>query len=104
MGVLVSRQTTPLSFSSGGFKGGGALGAQATPPKFCDIYDKASQRSIRGEREMFYFNDVFNTFYLRLYGRKEGNVLFNDALNTFYLLLYGVRHMVKTILIVRKET
>ena len=37
-------------------------------------------------------------------GRKEGSVLFNDALNTFYLRLYGVRHMVKTILIVRKET
>ena len=26
--------------------------------------------------------------------RKEGNVLFNDVLNTFYLRLYGVRHMV----------
>ena len=28
-------------------------------------------------------------------GMKEGNVLFNDILNTFYLRLYGVRHMVK---------
>ena len=27
--------------------------------------------------------------------RKEGNVLFNDVLNTFYLRLYGVRHRVK---------
>ena len=36
--------------------------------------------------------------------KRERNVLFNDALNTFYLRLYGVRHMVKTILIVRKET
>ena len=46
---------------------------------------------------MFYlmFNDALNIFYLRLYGRKEGNVLFNDALNTFYLWLYGVGHMVK---------
>ena len=35
---------------------------------------------------------------------KEGNVLFKDALNTFYLRLYGVRHMLRTILIVRKET
>ena len=56
------------------------------------------------------FNDALNTFYLRLYGRKEifylmthsthfiygymegrkeGNILFNDALNTFYLRLYG---------------
>ena len=26
---------------------------------------------------------------------KEGNVLFNDVLNTFYLRLYGVGHMVK---------
>ena len=26
--------------------------------------------------------------------RKEGNVLFNDVLNTFYLRLYGVRHVV----------
>ena len=25
----------------------------------------------------------------------EGNVLFNDVFNTFYLRLYGVRHMVK---------
>ena len=41
------------------------------------------------------FNDALITFYLRLYGRKEGDVLFNDALNTFYLRLYGVRHMVK---------
>ena len=30
----------------------------------------------------------------RLEGRKEGKVLFNDILNTFYLRLYGVRHMV----------
>ena len=36
-----------------------------------------------------------NTFYSRLYGRKEGNALFNDALNTFYLRLYGVGHMAK---------
>ena len=42
------------------------------------------------------FNDVVNTFLIRLYGiRKEGNVLFNDALNIFYLRLYGIRHMVK---------
>ena len=34
-------------------------------------------------------------------GRKDGNVLFNDTLNTFYLWLYGVKHMVKTIQIVR---
>ena len=26
---------------------------------------------------------------------KEGNVLFNDIFNTFYLRLYGVGHMVK---------
>ena len=30
------------------------------------------------------FNDVHNSFYLRLYGKKEGKVLFNDALNTFF--------------------
>ena len=41
------------------------------------------------------FNDALNTFYLRLYERKEVNVLFNNALNTFYLRLYGVRYMVK---------
>ena len=35
---------------------------------------------------------------------RDRNVLFNDALNTFYLRLYGVRHMLRTILIVRKET
>ena len=44
---------------------------------------------MEGRKEMFYLNDTLNTFYLRLYGRKEGNVLFNDALNTFYLRLYG---------------
>ena len=32
---------------------------------------------------------------MELWGRKEGNVLFNDVLNTFYLRLYGVKHMVK---------
>ena len=58
-----------------------------------------------GERERnVLFNDALNTFYLRLYGERERNVLFNDALNTFYLRLYGVRHMVKSILIVRKKT
>ena len=55
------------------------------------------------------FNDILNTFHLRLYGvghmvknhsdsergERERNVLFNDALNTFYLRLYGVRHMIK---------
>ena len=30
-----------------------------------------------------------------IFGMKEGHVLFNDVLNTFYLRLYGVRHMVK---------
>ena len=29
------------------------------------------------------------------YNVRERNVLFNDVLNTFYLRLYGVRHMVK---------
>ena len=28
-------------------------------------------------------------------GRKEGNVLFNEVLNTFYIRLYDIRHMVK---------
>ena len=42
-----------------------------------------------------FINDALNTFNLRLYGRKEGNVLFKDALNTFNLRLYGVRHVVK---------
>ena len=27
--------------------------------------------------------------------KQEGNALFNDVLNTFYLRLYGVGHMVK---------
>ena len=35
---------------------------------------------------------------------RERDDLFNDTLNTFYPRLYGVRHMVRTILIVRKET
>ena len=41
------------------------------------------------------FNDALNTFYLRLFGRKEESVLFNDALDTLYLRLYGVSYMVK---------
>ena len=39
--------------------------------------------------------DVFDTIRNSYEGRKEGTVLFNDVLNTFYLRLYGVRHMVK---------
>ena len=38
---------------------------------------------------------ILNTFYLQLYGRKEGNVLFNNANNTFNSQLYGIRKMVK---------
>ena len=34
--------------------------------------------------------DSFNSLYSR-----ERNVLFNDVLNSFYLRLYGIRHMVK---------
>ena len=37
--------------------------------------------SLGGRKDIF--NDALNTFYLRLYGRKEGSVLFKDALNTF---------------------
>ena len=33
--------------------------------------------------------------YIRTKGRNEGNILFNDVLNTFYLRLYSVGHMVK---------
>ena len=36
-----------------------------------------------GRKEMFYLTTHSTHFYLRLYGRKEGNVLFNDTLNTF---------------------
>ena len=32
---------------------------------------------------MFYLRTHSTPFYLRLYGRKEGNVLFKNALNTF---------------------
>ena len=39
------------------------------------------------------FNDALNTFYLRLYGRKE--IFYLTTHSTFYLRLYGVRHMVK---------
>ena len=40
------------------------------------------------------FNDTPNTFYLWLYGRQEGNVLFNNMSNTFYLQLYGRKEMI----------
>ena len=49
----------------------------------------------RKGKDFFYLTTHSTHFILRLYGRKEGNVLFNDALNTFYLRLYGVGHMVK---------
>ena len=42
----------------------------------------------------FVARNTHNTFYLRLYGSKEGNALFNDVLNTFILHLYGIRYMV----------
>ena len=53
----------------------------------------------RKGKEMFYLTMHSTQFiygYMRqVYGkRKEGNILFNDVLNTFYLRLYGVRHMV----------
>ena len=35
-------------------------------------------------KEMFYLMTHSTHFILRLYGKKEGNVLFNDTLNTFY--------------------
>ena len=35
--------------------------------------------------------------YSNINQSKEGNVLFNDVLNTFYLRLYGVGHMLKDI-------
>ena len=49
--------------------------------------------SLQRTRRKYLLNDALNTFYLRLYGRKEGKVLFNDALNTLYLRLYGVGHV-----------
>ena len=33
--------------------------------------------------------------HLPILKHQEGNVLFNDVLDTFYLRLYGVGHMVK---------
>ena len=40
--------------------------------------------------------NILLIYYAVLFwGLKEGNVLFNDILNTFYLRLYGVGHMVK---------
>ena len=60
-------------------------------------------------QDPYYWIDQILTLHTSLGNRfwfweRERNVLFNDALNTFYLRLYGVRHMVKDILIVRKET
>ena len=49
-----------------------------------------------GSKEMVYLTTHSTHFiYGYMEGRKEGTVLFNDVLNTFYLRLYGVRHMVK---------
>ena len=41
------------------------------------------------------FSDTKSDTNELMVGRKEGNVLFNDVLNTFYLRLYGVGHLVK---------
>ena len=55
-------------------------------------------------------NDALNTFYLRLCGRKEGNVSFNDTLDTFYLRLCGRKlmthstHFIYSYVEGRKET
>ena len=43
---------------------------------------------------MFYLTTHSTHFiYAYMEGGKEGNVLFNDALNTFYLRLYGRKEM-----------
>ena len=43
-----------------------------------------------GRKEMFYLTTHSTHFiYGYMERRKEGNVLFNDVLNTFYLRLYG---------------
>ena len=48
---------------------------------------------------MCYFGSILNFDYIYTnHFKKEGRkdiFLFNDAFNTFYLWLYGVRHMVK---------
>ena len=41
---------------------------------------------------MFYFKTIIFKNINENTIRKEGNVLFNDVLNTFYLRLYGIRH------------
>ena len=46
------------------------------------------------ERGKALFNDALNTFYLRLYGRKEMFYLTTHSTH-FCLWLYGVGHMVK---------
>ena len=38
---------------------------------------------------MFYLDLVYSSFK-----KKDENVLFNEVLNTFYLRLYGVKHVV----------
>ena len=38
---------------------------------------------------------TFNTFHKNLEERKDGNVLFNDVFNTFYLCLYGIGYVIK---------
>ena len=41
---------------------------------------------------MFYLM-AHSTHFINGYMASEENVLFNDVLNTFYLRLYGVRHI-----------
>ena len=42
---------------------------------------------------VFHKRKIVNSYYYE--ERKEGNALYDDVLNTFYLRLYGVRHMIK---------
>ena len=40
---------------------------------------------------MFYLTTHSTHMYLRVYGRKEGNILFNDALNIYIFIFTDIR-------------
>ena len=51
--------------------------------------NKAYHAHRQGRKEMFYLT-THSTHFIYGYMVLDGNVLFNDVFNTFYLRLYGV--------------
>ena len=49
---------------------------------------------MEGRKEMFLFNDALNTFYLRLYGRKEMFYLTTHSIHFIYGYMEGRKRFI----------